>query len=131
MLGFREIFVYIYIYEHCLLRIWSIFSAGRYKLNDAVRIHYTCICDIHTRVSVSHMFICMLRSHLCFFSRLEWARGVADGGRCGSLGCVAVGFDLSWEGFGGLGDKRGRRTTTEQKRPISQPGFSSLSPDNT
>ena len=40
---------------------------------------------------------------VCFFLRLEWARGAEDEGRCGSLGCGAVGVDLSWESFAGLG----------------------------
>ena len=40
----------------------QILSADRYKLNDVVHVHYTCIYifiyDVHTRLS--HTFICML-----------------------------------------------------------------------
>ena len=38
---------------------------------------------------------------VCFFLRLDWARGAEDEGRCGSLGCGAVGVDLNWESLGG------------------------------
>ena len=56
-------------------------------------MHHTYICVyiyICTHMSITH------GSYVCFFLKLEWARGAEDEGRCWSLGCGTVG--LIWVG---------------------------------